>query len=391
MIQRAQVLTEIRKALRRSRVVALIGPRQCGKTTLAAQIVERRSINYFDLEDPSSLARLSEPKTTLEVLRGIVVIDEVQLRPDLFPVLRVLADRKPLPCRFLILGSASPDLLRQSAESLAGRLETIELTGFSIAELGLKYLDRLWFRGGFPLSLLARSEEDSKVWRRQFLQTFVQRDIVQMGFDIPAAALYRFWSMVAHYHGNIWNAADPARSLGVSEPTVRRYLDLLTNVFMVRQLQPWHENLGKRQIKAPKVYFRDSGLLHQMLGILNPRDLAMHPKYGASWEGFVIEETLKVTRPDEFYFWGTHQGAELDLLVFKNGRRFGIEIKRADAPTMTPSMRIALSDLKLDHLSVVYPGDTRYQLADRISVVPFRTLADNDPEALLPRHGKRGQ
>jgi len=375
VITRPQELGQIRRALKRSRVVALIGPRQCGKTTLARQIVPPDSPNYFDLEDPTSLARLAEPMTSLSTLRGVVVIDEVQRRPDLFPVLRVLADRKPLRARFLILGSASPALLRQSSESLAGRAETIPLSGFSLAEAGTKLQNRHWLRGGFPRAFLARSNADSLAWRRQFIQTFVERDLPQLGINIPAQAMLRFWTMVAHYHGNIWSAAEPARSLGVSEPTVRRYLDALTGLFMVRQLQPWHENLGKRQVKSPKIYVRDSGLLHQLLGIRTDKELLSHPKCGASWEGYAVEEALKHFQPDEAYFWATHQGAELDLLLFKDGRRLGVEIKRMDAPTLTPSMRIALENLRLDRLVILYPGSTRYALAKRVEVLPLATLA----------------
>lgn len=389
MIQRAQYLKAVRLALRRSRVVALIGPRQCGKTTLARQIVPATSVNYFDLEDPASLARLAEPMTALASLRGVVVIDEVQRRPELFPVLRVLADRRPLPARFLILGSASPDLLRQSSESLAGRLETIPLAGFSLAEVGARRLDRLWLRGGFPRSFLARSASESRAWRRQFIQTFVERDLPQLGIGIPASALLRFWTMLAHYHGNVWNAAEPARSLGVSEPTVRRYLDVLTGLFMVRQLPPWYENLKKRQVKAPKVYLRDSGLLHELLGVESDRALLVHPKSGASWEGYAIEETLRAAKPDEAYFWATHQGAELDLLMIKDGRRLGVEIKRMDAPTLTPSMRIALTDLKLEGMVVLYPGTTTYRLHERVTVAPLSVLGTAEAESLLVGRTKR--
>jgi uncharacterized protein len=374
MIARTSDLELVRAALRRSRVVALLGPRQCGKTTLARQFVPADSLNYFDLEDPQSLARLTDPDLALRPLKGLVVIDEIQRRADLFPLLRVLADRKPLFARFLILGSASPDLLRQSSETLAGRLETIPLEGFRLADLGASAQVKHWLRGGFPLSFTPRTEVDSLSWRRQFLQTFLERDIPQLGITIPATALRRFWSMVAHYHGQILNAAELSRSLAVSESTVRRYLDLMTGVFMVRQLPPWFENLSKRQVKAPKVYVRDSGLLHALLGIANQRDLEHHPKVGASWEGYAVEEVLKALRPDDAYFWATHQGAELDLLLFKRGRRIGIECKRADAPVLTPSMRIALSDLKLDELRVVYPGKKRYMLAKKVEVVPLAEL-----------------
>ncbi|MEI6071765.1 MAG: ATP-binding protein [Verrucomicrobiae bacterium] len=364
----------IRSALKRSRVVALLGPRQCGKTTLARQFVPAGSLNYFDLEDPGSLARLTEPELALRPLKGLVVIDEIQRRPDLFPLLRVLADRRPLSARFLILGSAAPDLLRQSSETLSGRMETIPLEGFRLADLGASAPARHWLRGGFPLSYTARTEADSLAWRRQFLATFLERDMPQLGVTIPAIALRRFWIMLAHYHGQIWNAAELARALAVNESTVRRYLDLMTGVFMIRQLPPWFENLGKRQVKAPKIYVRDSGLLHALLGIATQRDLEHHPKVGASWEGYAVEEILKAQRPDEAYFWGTHNGAEIDLVLFRRRRRIGIECKRADAPTLTPSMRIALEDLKLDELLVVYPGDKRYSLAKNVQAVPLAEL-----------------
>ena len=284
MIERPRWLAEIRAALKRSRVTALVGPRQAGKTTLARQILAADAPGYFDLEDPRSLARLDEPMTALAPLKGIVVIDEIQRRPDLFPVLRVLSDRRPLAARFLILGSASPDLLRQSSETLAGRIETITLSGFGVDELGVRSgaLRRLWRRGGFPPAYLARSERASYVWRQQFIQTYLERDLPQLGITIPATTLQRFWTMLAHYHGGIWNAAEAARSLGVTEPTARRYLDLLTGLFLVRQLRPWHENLKKRQVKSPKVYLRDSGLLHALLGLASERELLSHPKVGAS-------------------------------------------------------------------------------------------------------------
>jgi uncharacterized protein len=374
MIDRSEDRRAVRAALRRSRVVALLGPRQCGKTTLAREFVAADSLNYFDLEDPAGLARLSEPDLALRPLKGLVVIDEVQRHPELFPLLRVLSDRRPLPARFLILGSASPELLRQSSETLAGRIETVPLEGLRLGDLGSAAQPRHWIRGGFPLAFTARSEVDSVAWRRQFLQTFMERDLPQLGVQIPAATLNRFWHMVAHYHGQIWNAAELARALAVNESTVRRYLDLLTGVFMVRQLPPWFENIGKRQVKAPKVYVRDSGLLHTLLDISTTRELTLHPKVGASWEGYAIEEVIKALRPEAAYYWATHGGAEIDLLLFRGGRRIGIECKRSDAPTLTPSMRIALDDLKLNELKVVYPGERSYRLAPKVDVVPLRAL-----------------
>jgi predicted AAA+ superfamily ATPase len=300
-------------------------------------------------------------------------------------VLRVLADRRPLPARFIIMGRASPALLRQSTESLAGRIEIIEMGGFSLAEIGVGDMARHWLRGGFPLSFTARSLGTSIAWRSQFVRSFLERDLPQLGVTIPAQALRRFWTMLAHYHAQIWNAAEPARSLGVAETTARRYLDLLSGVFMVRQLAPWHENLGKRQVKSPKLYVRDSGLLHHLLGITTENELLAHPKCGASWEGYAVDEVINLVQPDEAYFWATHQGAELDLLLFKNGRRLGVEIKRMDAPKLTPSMRIALEDLKLEQLVVLYPGPKEYTLAKRVRVVPLAKAADGSFQELFPR------
>lgn len=383
MIQRPEIEKAIHTALERSRVVALVGPRQCGKTTLARIFVPPGSLNYFDLEDPVSLARLEQPLTALRELEGLVVIDEIQRMPALFSILRVLADRQPLPARFLILGSASPELLRASSESLAGRIETIAISGFSLAEVGVKALPQHWLRGGLPLSYLSDTEENSLAWRKNFIQTFLERDLPQWGVRIPANTLFRFWAMLAHYHGQVWNAAEPARSLGVSQHTVRRYLDILEGVFMIRLLQPWYANLKKRQVKAPKLYFRDTGLLHYLLGIRSPLDLENHPKNGASWEGYVVEEVIKAVAPDEVYFWATHNGAELDLFLIKNGRRLGIECKRVDAPRMTPSMHIALEDLQLDHLFVVYPGEQVYPLAERITAVPIKSLGQAGSKMLF--------
>jgi uncharacterized protein len=389
MIPRIGLVVDVRRALARGRVVALVGPRQSGKTTLARSLVDPRSVNFFDLEDPRHLARLDEPMTALEPLRGLVVIDEIQRRPDLFPALRVLADRRPLRARFLVLGSASPALLQQTSESLAGRLETIVVAGFSPREAGDTRVRQLWRRGGFPRAFLAPTETASVAWRQQFMQTYVERDVPQLGITIPASTLLRFWTMVAHYHGGIWSAAEAARALGASEPTARRYLDLLSGLFLVRQLQPWHENLKKRQVKSPKVYVRDSGLLHALLGAGTERELLAHPKVGASWEGAAIEWALDVLRPQAAHFWATHQGAELDLLVVRNGRRYGIEVKREDAPRITPSMRVALSDLSLTHLTVLYPGPDRYSLSPNITVVPVAWLARGDPAVLLGGAGRR--
>ncbi len=382
MIPRHRALSTIRAALDRNPVAVLTGPRQCGKTTLARELVPEDSANYFDLEDPVSLSRLDEPMTALGPLSGLVVIDEIQRRPDLFPVLRVLADRRDRPARFLILGSASGDLTRQSSESLAGRMERIAMGGFTLAELGTESAPRLWRRGGFPLAYLARSEQDSVSWRKQFIRTLLERDLPQWGVQVPAVALHRFWTMVAHYHGQVWNAAEPARALGLNPSTTRRYLDLLTDALMLRQLQPWHANLKKRQIKAPKVYVRDSGLFHQLLGLDNEKALLSHPKLGASWEGFAIEQVLASEQHDEAWFWATYQGAEIDLILRRGDRLLGVEVKRADAPRLTRSISIALEDLGLAWVSVVYPGAKRYPIADRVEAVPLQTLVQ--PGELFP-------
>ncbi len=382
MISRIALQNMIQYRLENNRVVALIGPRQCGKTTLARQFVPPTSPNYFDLEDPFSLARLDQPMTALQDLQGLVVIDEIQRRPELFPVLRVLADRAPLSARFLILGSASPELLRQSSESLAGRISIVNMSGFSLDEVGANAQNLLWRRGGYPLSFTAPTENASVEWRKDFVRTFLERDIPQFGFNIPSTSLFRFWSLLAHYHAQVWNVAEAARTLNVGETTARRYIDLLQDLFMVQLLQPWYANLGKRQVKSPKVYIRDTGLLHYLLGIRTEQELLLHPRSGASWEGYVIEEVIKATNPDETYFWGTHSGAELDLLIIKDGKRIGIECKRVDAPRLTPSMRAALTDLELAKLLVIYPGPHAYPLTDNIRAIPLKTLAE-DPGSLL--------
>ena len=385
MIQRISILSALNNALSRSRVVVLAGPRQSGKTTLARELIEEDSVNYFDLEDPVSLGRLDEPMTALRPLNGLIVIDEIQRRPDLFPLLRVLADRKDTPARFLILSSASGALMRQTSESLAGRMERIVIGGFSLSELGSKSEQHLWLRGGLPLSYLAGSNVDSIAWRKNFIQALLERDFPQWGVRVAATALRRFWTMAAHCHGQVWNAAEPARALGVSESTTRRYLDLLTDAFMIRQLQPYHANLKKRQVKSPKIYVRDSGLLHQLLGIDSMKDLFSHPKMGASWEGLVIEQLLKTEPHDEVFFWATHQGAEIDLILRRGDAVYGVECKRTDTPRLTPSIRIALDDLNLKHVFVIYPGTQRFPLGSQVEAVPLQTLIDgvsllNDPD-----------
>jgi predicted AAA+ superfamily ATPase len=371
--------------LRQSPIVAVLGARQIGKTTLAREIAARRrgGVRIFDLEDSRDVAELEAPMLALEPLRGLVVLDEVQLRPDLFPALRVLADRARTPARFLVLGSATPELLRQGSETLAGRIAFHELPGFDLAEVGPENLDRLWFRGAFPRSYLARGHAASADWRRDFIRTFLARDIPSFGTSIPAATLERFWAMLAHYHGQLWNGSELGRSFGVSHTTVRSYLDLLTGAYVVEQLHPWAENLGKRIVKSPKIFIADSGLTHSLLGIETPRDLLRHPKLGASWEGFVIAQIRRrlAARRDECFFWATHGGAELDLLIVRGRRRLGFEVKRTDAPTLTASMRSALESLRLDRLDVIHAGRRTFALADRVRAVAAHELLSVIAEA----------
>ncbi len=386
MIDRELHTRQITGLLKRFPVVAILGARQVGKTTLAASIAPTVSdrIARFDLENPSDLARLADPMLALQEPKGLVVLDEVQRRPELFPVLRVLADRKPVRTRFLVLGSAAPDLLRQSSESLAGRIAYYELPGLVVREVGLEHADRLWVRGGFPKAFLARSDRESMEWRQSFIRTFLERDLPALGVNIAADTMRRFWSMLAHHHAQLWNASEIGRSFGVADTTVRNYLDKLTDALVVRQLTPWHENLGKRQVKSPKIFIRDSGLLHALLNLPTKRDIEGHPKLGASWEGFVIDQLVQQLGviPDETYHWRTHQGAELDLLVVRGALRLGFEVKRTVAPTMTPSMRSAMHDLKLKSLTVVHAGDQTFPLSKQVQAVAFRDVLN----AIRPLH-----
>lgn len=374
MIPRPRYTEALARALDRNPVVALLGPRQCGKTTLARHYSDTSEAAFFDLESPADLGRLENPLVALSHLQGLVVIDEIQQRPELLKVLRVLADRDPLPARFLILGSASPELVRHSAESLAGRVEFVDLAGFDMDEVGTEAVDRLWIRGGFPRSFLADSEDDSVAWRESFVRTFLERDIPRLGLKVSPVTLRRFWTMLAHYHAQLWNGSELARSFGVSDKTVRGYLDVLTGTFMVRQLQPWFENVGKRQVRSPKIYLRDSGLVHALLGLRSREQVTAHPKLGASWEGFALEQVLRRTETRERYFWASHTGAELDLLLFEGGQRFGFEFRLADAPKTTRSMRTAMSTLGLRHLWIVYPGDRSYPLDDDVTVISLRDV-----------------
>jgi predicted AAA+ superfamily ATPase len=370
MVGRPQIISALETAIGRAPVTALLGLRQCGKTTLARILSERQKGTFFDLESEVDAAQLRNPMMALAGVSGLVVIDEIQRRPELFQLLRVLSDRDPLPCRFLILGSASPDLIRGASESLAGRIEFVDMAGFDLTEVGQDNTDRLWVRGGLPRSFLARSEEDSLAWRRNFGRTFLERDIPQLGLRIPVETLRRFWTMLAHYHGQTWNASEIAGNFGLTDKTVRHYLDILCGTFMVRLLPPWYENVGKRQVKAPKVYLRDSGVLHSLLDIADKRSLLGHPKAGASWEGFALEQVLRRYPDGEPYFWNVHGGPELDLLLLHKGQRTGYEFKMADAPTATRSMHAAIETLRLDRLWVVYPGPKRYNLDAQITAVP---------------------
>ncbi|MDA0345776.1 MAG: ATP-binding protein [Verrucomicrobia bacterium] len=379
IIDRKAYIKTIRDRLQDYPVVALPGPRQAGKTTLAqllAQSISNEEIHHFDLESPSDIARLANPELVLSKLKGLIILDEIQRMPELFPLLRVLADRPKSPARFLVLGSASPDLIKGASESLAGRVSFIDVSGFSLSELGTEHLSKSWWRGGFPRAYLARSNQAVRQWHEDFFRTFLERDIPQLGIHVPASTLRRFWTMVAHYHGQILKVSELARSLGSSEPTARRYLDILSGTYVVRQLPPWFENLKKRQVKSPKVYIRDSGILHALLGIPDPTALESHPKLGASWEGFGIEQVLAVTGDREAYFWATHAGAELDLLIFHKGKRLGIEFKYSEQPSTTKSMQSSLTDLGLEHLYIVHPGQHSFELTEQISAVTLPDLLD---------------
>ncbi|MBV8801895.1 MAG: ATP-binding protein [Gammaproteobacteria bacterium] len=362
---------QIEDKLRTHPIVGILGPRQCGKTTLAKIYAEKMhlaNVHHFDLEDPIDLARLENPKLTLEPLKGLIIIDEIKHAPNLFKLLRVLVDKNPLEQKYLILGSASRELIKQSAESLAGRISYLELTPFSYSET--HDLGKLWLCGGFPKSYLATNEKDSYEWRENYITTYLEQDLPNLGIHIAPQSLRRFWEMLAHYHANILNASELGRSFGSADTTIRRYLDILSGTFMVRQLQPWHANINKRQVKSPKIYFRDSGLFHTLLRIKSWRELQRNIKLGASWEGFALEEIIRTqhVKSHDCYFWQTHAGAELDLLLLLGDKKIGFEFKYTDAPKTTKSMHVSLEDLELDHLNVIYPGTIDYKLSEKISV-----------------------
>jgi predicted AAA+ superfamily ATPase len=375
LMLRQQFLSLIEQHFQIHKVCALLGPRQCGKTTLSQQFANLKGIpriNIFDLENPLDLERLKEPMLALGDLRGFVIIDEIQYKPNLFSILRVLADKKDT--KFLVLGSASRDLIKQSSESLAGRIGYIEMTPFALSEVS--ETSKLWLRGGFPLSYLANDDELSFLWRQNYITTFLERDIPNLGFSIPAIQLRKFWLMICHYHGGIFNASELGKSLSISYHTAKNYLDILEGTFMIRVLRPWYENLKKRQVKTPKIYFRDSGIYHSLLGLNNKESLVISPKIGASWEGFALEQIIRYynAEPEECYFWSSHNIAEIDLLIFKNGKRIGFEIKYTDTPKITQSMKISLEDLKLDQIKVIFPGNINFRLSEKIEAVGFETL-----------------
>jgi predicted AAA+ superfamily ATPase len=377
-MRRDQYLAVIESHFKVHPITALLGPRQVGKTTLARMYIEayrEKNVELFDLENPVDLARLENPMIALSKFSNqLIVIDEIQLRPELFPVLRVLVDQPEQKRRFLILGSASRDLIRQSSETLAGRIGYIELTPFSLEEV--EDGEKLWVCGGFPRAYLAATDSESYLWRQSYITTFLERDIPNLGFQIPPQQIRRFWLMLAHYHAQIFNASELGRSLAVSDHTVRKYLDILIGTFMIRLLPPWLENLGKRQVKSPKIYFRDSGILHALIGIATRKDLDNYPKMGSFWEGFALEEVIRQLHasPEECYFWATQNGAELDLLILKNGKKLGFEFKYTDMPKTTASMHIAIEDLKLDHLYVIYPGHQQFPLTDSITACGIKRI-----------------
>jgi predicted AAA+ superfamily ATPase len=374
IIQRNLYQDRVHLALQRSPITAILGPRQCGKTTLARQIAQNQQSVNFDIESQADIRRLQNPEMMFLSLSGLVIIDEIQLMPELFSVLRVVVDNPQNRCRFLILGSASPQIIKNTSETLAGRIEFIDMAGFNLQEIGCEQWKTLWIRGGFPRSYLAQSEPDSIAWREGFIRTFLQRDIGQLGIGVSPAAMRKFWMMLAHYHGQTWNASRIAASMGISDKTVRSYLDILTETYMIRQIQPWHENIGKRQVKSCKIYFRDTGLLHSLLNLEDYHAITGHPLAGASWEGFAMEQVLELLHPAAAYYWATYGESEIDLFFMMNNRRYGVEFKFSEAPIITRSMRLSMETLRLDKLFVVYPGNQEYPVDSNILVCPPGTL-----------------
>ena len=376
MIKRKRYLAQIESAIQRSPVTSLLGPRQCGKTTLAREIAKMHESTYLDLENPTDKRRLENPMMLFDSLKGLVIIDEIQSMPELFAILRVVVDKPDNKCNFLILGSASPDIIKGVSETLAGRIAFVDMAGFDFSEVGIEHTQSLWVRGGFPRSFLADSDKDSAIWREDFIRTFLQRDIPQAGINIPAETMRRFWTMLAHFHGQNWNASKISSAMGVDEKSMRYYLDVLTETYMIRQLLPWFENIKKRQVKAPKIYFRDSGLLHSLLGLSDYHSLLGHPQVGASWEGFALEQVLSNVNVPQAYYWATYSNAELDLFFELNGKRIGLEFKLSEAPSKTRSMTSAIDTLNLDILYIVYPGDEVWPVNDKVTVCSLAKVVD---------------
>ena len=377
MIPRSAYKARILNAIGRSKITALLGPRQCGKTTLAREISQQINSHFLDMESPTDQAKLQNPELYLANIPGMIIIDEIQQMPELFPVLRVLSDRSQDNGRFLILGSASPDITSKASESLAGRIEFVDLHGFNLSETGSEELNRLWIRGGFPLSYLAKTEEDSLAWREGFVRTFLQRDIPQLGINVPSVTLRRFWTMLAHSHGQLLNSSQLANSMGMSDKTIRSYIDILSSTYMIRTLPPWFSNSKKRQVKSPKIYFTDTGLLHHLLGIGNLENLLGHPQLGSSWESFAIEQILRIAPTLVPYFWSTYSGAELDLFISIHGQKIGIEFKFTETPKTTKSMHIAITELEFKKIYVIYPGTERYLLHKSIEACPLPNFMDD--------------
>lgn len=393
-MHRNDFFREIDYLFKANPIVALLGPRQCGKTTIARDFAAQKNRhtdhpNYFDLESSRDLSRLKNPEEALSKLTGLIVIDEVQRKPEIFQTLRVLVDRPKSKQKFLILGSASRELLQQSSETLTGRISYSELTPFNFSET--QNLEKLWMRGGFPKSFLAKNDDTSLQWRTDYVRTFIERDLPNLGIKIAARNIQRFWMMLTHCHANIFNASDLGRSLDLSHNTIKDYADILSHTLMIRQLQPWFENISKRQVKSPKIYFRDSGIFHHHLGVKKKNDLLLHPKLGASWEGFVLEEIIRVSgaHPSECYFWATHADAELDLLIIKNGKRFGFEIKYSRTPKMTRSIHVVLNDLKLEKLFVIYPGEKNFPLSEKVEVYGAEHFLKNAAKIFSSKKSRR--
>ena len=372
MINRKKDIDNVKELLELFPATAILGARQCGKTTLAKQFPVD---HYFDLENPRDLVKFDNPQLLLEDLRGLIVIDEIQRKPDLFPLLRYLIDND-LKKKFLILGSASGKLMRQSSESLAGRIAYYRLGGLRLSDVGFDNIDKLWLTGSFPKAFTSKTNSAAFLWLDNYISTFLERDIPQLGINIPAVTLRRFWIMLSHYHAQVLNYSEIANSFGISDHTVRKYIDILSGTFMIRVLHPWYVNIGKRLVKRPKIYFRDSGVFHDLLSVNSNNNLLEHNKLGASWEGFALEIIANILekRDQELFFWRTHSGSEVDLFWQDSGKNLAIEFKFSDAPKLNKSMKTSIEALDLSHLWVVYPGKDIYKLNKKITVLPLKNF-----------------